>query len=265
MAVCIWSFVFVWISLMIRLGKGQSFEPYETSHVALIGWTQRSGAIKFDCAGSYLGKNIILTGARCLERDGALADVVRLGTAMGSPMDFHVHNVTVHYRYQAEYYYHNMAIIILKEDPQAVSSRFKPACIYSHAPPIPEGRVHLMGRDAEGSYLKTELDLVDSDKCHEYYSPTKKLKYGALLVCCMCARNAEIAKCASELGSPMQIILEKNGKRVPFLVGQKTIGRSCGTKVPGIYTRLSSDGHLPWIVTIARMDFYNHDACMEKY
>ncbi|EAT35022.1 AAEL012777-PA [Aedes aegypti] len=265
MLFAIWSFFFVWISLTIRFGKGQSFEPYETSHVALIGWTQRNGAINFDCAGSYLGKNIILTGARCLERDGALADIVRLGTAMGSPMDFHVHNVTVHYRYQAEYYYHNMVIIILKEDPQTVSTKFKPACIYSRPPPIPEGRVHLMGRDVDDAYLKTELDLVDSDKCHEYYSPTKKLKYGALLVCCMCARNAQVGKCASELGSPMQIVLEKNGKRVPFLVGQKTIGRSCGTKVPGIYTRLSSDGHLPWIATIARMDFYNHDACIEKY
>lgn len=218
MLFAIWSFFFVWISLTIRfgrsfpfrkvclfcvplvcfhsVGKGQSFEPYETSHVALIGWTQRNGAINFDCAGSYLGKNIILTGARCLERDGALADIVRLGTAMGSPMDFHVHNVTVHYRYQAEYYYHNMAIIILKEDPQTVSTKFKPACIYSRPPPIPEGRVHLMGRDVDDAYLKTELDLVDSDKCHEYYSPTKKLKYGALLVCCMCARNAQVGKCA---------------------------------------------------------------------
>ncbi|EAT35189.1 AAEL012625-PA [Aedes aegypti] len=255
----------LWISLMIRFGNSQRFPAYEVSHTALIGWTQPDGSIKFDCAGSYLGRNIIMTGARCLERNGARTDIVRLGTAMGSPQDFHVQNMTVHYRYQAEYYYHNMAIIFLMEDPQLVSGRFRPACIYSRPPPIPEGRVHLIGRDGGGMYHRTELDLVDSAKCHEYYSPTKKLKYGALLVCCMCARNPNVDKCASELGSQMQIVLEKNGKRVPFLVGQKTINRSCGSKVPGIYTRLSSDGHLPWISTVARMDFHDHDACIAKY
>ncbi|XP_062540267.1 uncharacterized protein LOC134208225 [Armigeres subalbatus] len=259
------SVLLLWILQTVRFGIGQRFQQHEVSHTALIGWTQPSGEIKFDCAGSYLGKNVIMTGARCLERDGAFTDVVRLGTAMGAPKDFHVHNMSIHYRYQAEYYYHNMAILFLTEDPNQVDKHFKPACIYSRPPPIREGKVHLIGRDAGGTYHRTELDLVDSRKCHEFYNPTRKLKYGALLVCCMCARNPSVNKCASELGSQMQIVLEKNGKKVPFLVGQKTINRSCGSMIPGIYTRLSSDGHLPWISTIARLDFHDHDACIKKY
>ncbi|XP_058449084.1 serine protease Hayan-like [Malaya genurostris] len=253
------------IVVVIQPGKSQRLANFEGAHVALIGWTDPTdGSIKFDCTGSYLGRNMILTGARCLERNGTRANVVRLGEAIGLPRDFEVDNVSVHYRYQAEYYYHNMAIIFLKENPQMVSSRFKPACIFSVEPPL-DIKVHVVGRDSRGSFQKTSVDLVGSDKCHEYYTPTKKFKYGALLVCCMCARNPTTQNCASELASPMQTILEKNGKRVPFLVGQKTIGKSCGSKIPGIYTRLSSDGHLPWISTIAAMDFKDHDACIERY
>lgn len=255
----------VWISLLIRSGKAQNFEPYEAAHVALIGWTGSDGRIKFDCTGSYIGKNMILTGARCLERNGTRADVVRLGEAIDTPRDFAIQDVIVHYRYQAEYYYHNMAIVYLKEHPQTVSKVYKPACILSTLP-TPTMQIDLIGRDADGVFQKTAVELVDSDKCHEYYSPTKKFKYGALLVCCMCARSATATtKCASELSAPMQTIMERDGKRVPFLVGQKTIGRSCGSKIPGIYTRLSSDGHFPWIATISEIEFANHEACFERY
>ncbi|XP_055615599.1 serine protease Hayan-like [Toxorhynchites rutilus septentrionalis] len=255
----------VWILLIIQSGKTQDFEIFEASHVALIGWTRpEDGSIKFDCTGSYLGSNVIMTGARCLERNGIRADVVRLGAAIGSPRDFHIQNVTVHYRYQAEYYYHNMAIIFLTEYPRKVSDKFKPACILSTLPTA-GSNVYLIGRNAEGVFQKTHVELVNSDKCHEFYSPTKKFKYGALLVCCMCARNMTTTKCASELSAPLQMIMEKRGKRVPFLVGQKTIGRSCGSKTPGIYTRLSSDGHFPWISTVAEINFKDHDACIERY
>ncbi|XP_058811601.1 serine protease Hayan-like [Topomyia yanbarensis] len=257
--------LFLLIAFVVQTVKSQRLENFEGSHVALIGWTNsQDGTVKFDCSGSYLGRNVIMTGARCLERNGTRADVVRLGEAIGFPRDFRIDNISVHYRYQAEYYYHNMAIIFLTENPQTVSKWLKPACIYSVEPPL-NISVDLVGRDSSGLFQKTPLELVGSDKCHEYYTPTKKFKYGALLVCCMCARNAATHKCASELSSPMQVILVKNGKRVPFLVGQKTIGKSCGSKTPGIYTRLSSDGHLPWITTIAEMDFKDHDACIERY
>lgn len=166
------------------------------AHIGLIGWTNRNnGIITFDCTGSYIGNNVIMTGARCLERNGTRADVVRLGSAMGIPRDFQVDSINVHYRYQAEYYYHNMAIIFLKENPQSLSNQFKPACILS-VPPSADTKVYVIGRDPDGEYQKTAVELVSSDKCHEYYTPTKKFKYGALLVCCMCARNTAENKCA---------------------------------------------------------------------
>ncbi|XP_053696706.1 serine protease Hayan-like [Sabethes cyaneus] len=253
------------VFLAIDPGESQTFENYEVAHIGLIGWTNpNNGAIVFDCTGSYIGNNVIMTGARCLERNGSQADIVRLGSAMGVPRDFQIKNILVHYRYQAEYYYHNMAIIFLKENPQSVSSQFKPACILSVEPSM-DTSVYVIGRDSYGEYQKTAVELVASDKCHEYYTPTKKFKYGALLVCCMCARNAAENKCASELSSPMQTILEKNGKHVPFLVGQKTIGKSCGSKIPGIYTRLSSDGHFPWIATVSEINFKDHNACIDRY
>ncbi|XP_055597116.1 serine protease snake-like [Uranotaenia lowii] len=257
----------VWLGAFIQIGHSQSFADHEVSHVALIGWSQPDGRPTFfDCTGSYLGEKMILTGARCLERNGTRADVVRLGAAMdGTPQDFEVDKFVVHYRYQAEYYYHNMAIIYLKEDPATSSKRrFRPTCIYSQKPEM-DAPVFVVGRDSRGLFQKTPLELVGSDKCHEFYNPTKKFKYGALLVCCMCAKNPNTNQCTTELSAPMQMILEKNGKKVPFLVGQKTIGKSCGSKTPGIYTRLSSDGHFPWIATIAGIDFRDHDACMDRY
>ena len=104
--------------------------------------------------------------------------------------------------------------------------------------------------------METKLTIINTEKCHEYYDPTPELRFGILL-CCFCGRNAEEKFCTEEPSSPIQIYLkDKNKHTVPFLIGHKSIGKSCNTPVPGVYTHYSN--YVDWIETVSGISFKNH-------
>lgn len=53
--------------------------------------------------------------------------------------------------------------------------------------------------------------------------------------------------------SPLQIVARRSGKEVPYLIGHKSIGKSCDTSTPGIYTRYGS--YYEWLETVTGLDF----------
>ncbi|XP_055617879.1 serine protease snake-like [Toxorhynchites rutilus septentrionalis] len=220
----------------------------EGSHVVQIGQTRSTGAIDLICGGAYLGDRVVVFGAHCTNRNGRKPDIVRFGSVFGSSFDLHVVNITVHYRYKPQFDYHNMAVAFLDRDPETVNHKIKPACILKPHPK-PNHSVQLIGP------IETQLDRADlvsmgSEKCHEYYNPQHKLRFGVLL-CCFCARNANIERCTDLHSSPLQILLSFSGKKVPFLIGHKSIGKPCGTNAPAIYTRYGS--YFEWIETVTGM------------
>ncbi|XP_053696186.1 serine protease snake-like [Sabethes cyaneus] len=245
---------------IIQNGLCQSTNNAINSHVIQIGITQSDGTVNFFCGGSYIGEKSVVFGAHCTNKHGRLPDVVQFGKTLQRTFNVPIENVTVHYRYKPQFDYHNMAVAQLKQNPQLVSREaIKPACILKWHPKS-NTEVQLIGTINE-QFEQTNLLAVGSDKCHEYYNPNRKLRFGVLL-CCFCAKNSYTDRCTDQHSSPLQIIQRRSGKNIPYLVGHKSVGKSCGTGVPAIYTRYGS--YYEWLETVTGIK-YNKNACTSRY
>uniref|UniRef100_A0A182WMK8 Peptidase S1 domain-containing protein n=1 Tax=Anopheles minimus TaxID=112268 RepID=A0A182WMK8_9DIPT len=225
----------------------------QTSHIVLLGSTRPDGTRDFRCGGSYLGRNVVVAGAHCVSgKSQPTLDTVRFGSGTDNVMHFRIVNHTLHYRYKPQFEYHNMAVYFLDARPDVTGAgSFKPACILK--PHMKQGTVQMVGDGSNGRGLSlqtTSLDVVASEKCHEYYNPIPKLRFGVLL-CCFCAMNSDTTECSNMHSSPLQLVINRNGKRVPFLIGHKSIGKACGVKSPAVFTRYGS--YYEWLETITNL------------
>ncbi|XP_062540206.1 serine protease snake-like [Armigeres subalbatus] len=248
-------FSVILLLLVAKMGACQSIRSVESSHVVQIGQRQPSGDMAIICGGSYLGGNMVVLGAHCANKNGRQPDVARFGTT-----DIAIANITIHYRYKPQFDYHNMAIAVLERNPQLYSRAIKPACVLKEHPRM-NTPVQLIGPIGKNRLERFDLVAVGSDKCHEYYNPIRKLRFGVLL-CCFCARNAKLDRCTDLHSSPLQIIYRGSGKEVPYLVGHKSIGKSCGTNAPAIYTRYGS--YFEWLETVTGMNL-DEAECFARY
>ncbi|XP_001662881.2 serine protease snake [Aedes aegypti] len=242
-------------------GTCQWVRGVESSHVVQIGQRQPNGGVTIVCGGSYLGGKMVVLGAHCANKNGRQPNLARFGSSSGNTFDIPIANITLHYRYKPQFDYHNMAIAVLERNPQIYSSAIRAACILkSH--PKSNTPVQLIGPIAGAAQLeRAELLAVGSEKCHEYYNPNRKLRFGVLL-CCFCARNAKLKRCTDLHSSPLQIVARRSGKEVPYLIGHKSIGKSCDTSTPGIYTRYGS--YYEWLETVTGLDF-DEKECFARY
>uniref|UniRef100_A0A182QFE5 Peptidase S1 domain-containing protein n=1 Tax=Anopheles farauti TaxID=69004 RepID=A0A182QFE5_9DIPT len=254
-------------ALHTRVGDAQNTlnrNDQHTSHIVLLGSTRSDGTRDFRCGGSYLGRNMVVAGAHCVTgKNQPSLDTVRFGSGTNNVMHFRITNHTLHYRYKPQFEYHNMAIYYLDGRPDVVGAgRIKPACILK--PHMKKGTVDMVGDSSNGrglSLTTTPLDVVSSEKCHEYYNPIPKLRFGVLL-CCFCAMNSDTAECSNMHSSPLQLVINRNGKSVPFLIGHKSIGKACGVKSPAVFTRYGS--YYEWLETITNLPLEATD-CHLRY
>ncbi|XP_052861007.1 serine protease snake-like [Anopheles cruzii] len=236
----------------------------KTSHIVLLGSTGSGGQRQFRCGGAYVGRNVIVAGAHCVTaKNQPPLDTVRFGAGSNDEQHFRIVNHTLHYRYKPQFEYHNMAVFFLDASPEVVTSgKYKPACILK--PHMKTGTVQMVGDGSDGRGLSlqtTELDVVPSEKCHEYYNPIPKLRFGVLL-CCFCAMNSNTSECSNMHSSPLQVVLARNGKSVPFLIGHKSIGKACGSKSPAVFTRYGS--YYEWLETVTELQLGATD-CFGRY
>uniref|UniRef100_A0A182G0A1 Uncharacterized protein n=1 Tax=Anopheles albimanus TaxID=7167 RepID=A0A182G0A1_ANOAL len=237
-----------------------------TSHIVLLGSTESDGRRQFRCGGAYIGRNVIVAGGHCATaKNQPPLDTVRFGAGTSNEQHFRIVNHTLHYRYKPQFEYHNMAVFFLDSNPEAISRGIhQPACVLK--PHMKSGKVQFVGDGSNGrgsNLLTTELDVMPSEKCHEYYNPIPKLRFGVLL-CCFCAMNAATAECSNMHSSPLQVVLTRNGKSVPFLIGHKSIGRACGVKSPAVFTRYGS--YYEWLETITDLSLEaTGKRCFSRY
>lgn len=60
----------VLVVTIVEEGTCKTLSPAEGSHVVQIGQKLPNGKIEPVCGGSYLGKNIVVLGAHCFNRNG---------------------------------------------------------------------------------------------------------------------------------------------------------------------------------------------------
>lgn len=94
-------------------------------------------------------------------------------------------NITWHYRYKTKSSYHNMALIELASP--AINAA--PACLWI-LDDFDFQRFSVLGQSETGKFVESAVTTVSTDKCHEYYNFTKRLRFG-ILSAQMCTVNAK--------------------------------------------------------------------------
>uniref|UniRef100_A0AAG5DAD2 Peptidase S1 domain-containing protein n=1 Tax=Anopheles atroparvus TaxID=41427 RepID=A0AAG5DAD2_ANOAO len=230
----------------------------EFAHMAAVGWTQPNGTIVWNCGGSLIWENYVLTAAHCtVDYSNMQPDVVRLGdinlyndTDDQYAQQLKIVEIIRHPEHRFSSRYHDLALLRLEKN-VVLNDTVAPACLWNDEE-IPFPSMDATGWGATGFgqtntpiLLKVSLSVVKKAECDRHYrAGDRGLKQG-LQNYQLCAGDIKMDTCPGDSGGPLQMKLLHNAKMTPFVVGVTSFGSVCGQSVPGVYMKVSS--YIPWI------------------
>lgn len=256
----------------------------EFPHMAAIGWTDPEDhtIIRWQCGGSLIWDNFVLTAAHCVLDAASIApDVVRLGDLnLFSAADdqyaqqFEIKAIVRHPEHRYSKNYHDIALLKLDRN-VTLDETVVPACLWSDA----EVRFRELIATGWGStgyaeehtpnLLKVMLKPMDVEQCSSFYPVGRKLPQG-LNSQHLCAVDEKMDTCEGDSGGPLQVKLLHNSRMTPFLVGITSFGSTCGVSNPGVYTRISE--YHDWILATMKQqgavgihESYNETLCALRF
>ncbi|XP_038109425.1 uncharacterized protein LOC6037523 [Culex quinquefasciatus] len=256
----------------------------EFAHMAAIGWTDPddSETIQWQCGGSLIWDNFVLTAAHCvLDARSRAPDVVRLGDLNLYSADddryaqqFSITAIVRHPKHRFSASYHDIALLKLDRN-VTLDETVVPACLWTDEE-IRFRELIATGWGSTGfaeehtpNLLKVLLKPMDNDRCSLFYPVSKKLHQG-LQSQHLCAVDEQMDTCEGDSGGPLQVKLLHNSRMTPFLVGVISFGSTCGVSNPGVYTRISE--YHDWIVMTMREqgavgihESYNETLCALRF
>uniref|UniRef100_A0A182VUF6 Peptidase S1 domain-containing protein n=1 Tax=Anopheles minimus TaxID=112268 RepID=A0A182VUF6_9DIPT len=245
---------------LVKPASGQPTYLREFAHMAAIGWTQPDSSITWNCGGSLIWENYILTAAHCVQdANNNKPDVARFGDLdlFNDTDDQYAQQIKIveiirHPEHKFRARYHDIALMRLEHSVK-VHDTVAPTCLWS------EDEIRYKTFEATGwgdtgfgegrtpILLKVSLTPVDKERCNQHYMNIRGLRAG-LHANQLCAGDARMDTCPGDSGGPLQVKLLHNTRISPFLVGVTSFGTACGLSVPGVYTRVAP--YVPWIRTV---------------
>ncbi|XP_055542434.1 uncharacterized protein LOC129728079 [Wyeomyia smithii] len=256
----------------------------EFAHMGAIGWSQVNGTILWQCGGTLIWNNFVLTAAHCaVDSSNQAPDVVRFGdiNLFSADDDMYAQQLKIaeiirHPEHKYASYYHDIALLRLEKNVR-LHDTVAPACLWL------DDEIRFRKLEATGwgktgfaeeqtpILLKVVLEPMPNDRCDEVYNQenTRKLRHG-LQDQHLCAVDDRMDTCEGDSGGPLQVKLMHNSKITPFIVAITSFGSACGTSSPGVYTKVAP--YHDWIVSTMRKkgakvdeNTYNSTICALRY
>lgn len=242
-------------ALNFHILNGQDAVEKEFPHMAALGfYSDANDEYLFSCGGTIISELYVVTAAHCIANiQKTVLKIVRVGVvnlpaSVKSPnfsTDLRVVNISVHRDFNRKKKVNDIALVKL-EKALEWSDKIRPACLYPKNED-PEEPLMILGwgaknNTAEKSEIlqKAVVNPRSLDDCRNTYSAKLILTRSHF-----CA-DTESDTCEGDSGGPLQIY--EIGKSLSTLVGVTSTGILCGSKYPGIYTRVSS--YIDWIESI---------------
>ncbi|XP_050086847.1 uncharacterized protein LOC126571961 isoform X2 [Anopheles aquasalis] len=254
----------------------------EFAHMAAIGWLQTDNTTMWNCGGSLIWENFVLTAAHCTVDSSDLPpDVIRLGDIdlFNDSDDHYAQQIRIieiirHPQHRFSARYHDLALLRL-EQKVVLHDTVAPACLWN-GDDIRFKTLEATGWGDTGfaqsrtpTLLKVLLRPVDRDECNDHYQNIRGFRAG-LHDFQMCAGHDLMDTCPGDSGGPLQVKLLHNTRVTPFVVAVTSFGSACGLSVPGVYVRVAP--YIPWIKSILKAKgeddsdwFLEPQACARKY
>uniref|UniRef100_A0AAG5DAE0 Peptidase S1 domain-containing protein n=1 Tax=Anopheles atroparvus TaxID=41427 RepID=A0AAG5DAE0_ANOAO len=230
----------------------------EFAHMAAVGWTRADGTIGWNCGGSLIWENYVLTAAHCTaDDDNMQPDVVRLGdinlyndTDDQYAQQLKIVEIIRHPEHRFSSRYHDLALLRLEKN-VVLHDTVAPACLWNDEE-IPFPSMEATGWGATGFgqtntpiLLKVSLSVVKKAECDRHYRAGDRGLRQGLQNYQLCAGDIKMDTCPGDSGGPLQIRLLNSIEMTPFIVGVTSFGSACGQSEPGVYMKVSS--YIPWI------------------
>ncbi|XP_059475915.1 clotting factor B-like [Neocloeon triangulifer] len=233
--------------------------------MAAIGERTKSGIVWF-CGGSLIAAQWVITAAHCISSTNRKPELVRLGELdfsrsddAASPKDFMVANVVRHPEFDAPVYYHDVALLKLRE-PVSFNKFIQPVCLPPSGLRILDGAIATIagwgdtafGGEKSDVLLEVGVQIIPNERCTKAYSSSRLMfNYPQGITSnLLCAGDTEKGgkdACKGDSGGPL-VMREGN---VHTLIGVVSTGVGCGSRTyPGLYVRVSN--YTEWILNVIR-------------
>ncbi|CAD6994370.1 unnamed protein product [Ceratitis capitata] len=250
-------------SLPLIVG-GQVANEAEYPHMAALGWTQPDGDIKWNCGGTLISEQYVLTAGHCITSGDKPPDIVRLGVTnlneenSTNLQDINISIIILHPKYESFTYYHDIALAKLARKVN-ITAKVQPACLWQlpdiNLPTLVAtgwGRTEFRG-PRSNALQKVQLNMINQDLCEKLYRKERRLPKGISdEQFCVGHLTGGKDTCQGDSGGPLHAELPEM-KCVKFVVGVTSFGKFCAKpKAPGVYIKIYP--YLEWIEGIAFKD-----------